>query len=80
MKSPAHISSFAALLLMPVCHAGLAFSWETGTEGWESSAGNPAVTGDETTVATGTVGATEGASSLAISTPMGVDGGWHGMW
>ena len=80
MKSPIHLSSFATLLLMPVCHAGLVFSWETGTEGWESSAGNPAVTGDETSVATSTTGATEGTHSLAITTPMGVDSGWQGMW
>lgn len=80
MKSPIHLSSFAALLLMPVCQAGLVFSWETGTEGWESSVGNPAVTGDETSIATVTTGATEGTHALAVTTPMGVDGGWHGMW
>ncbi|MCW1926600.1 autotransporter-associated beta strand repeat-containing protein [Luteolibacter arcticus] len=80
MKSPIHLSSFAALVLVPVCHAGLVFSWETGTEGWSSSAGNPAVTGDETVVSTTTTGATEGTQSLAVSTPMGVAGGWHGMW
>lgn len=65
---------------MPVCQAGLVFSWEAGTEGWESSAGNPAVTGDETSVASVTTGATEGTHALAVTTPMGVDGGWHGMW
>ncbi|MEK7948853.1 beta strand repeat-containing protein [Luteolibacter soli] len=80
MKSPIHLSFFSALLLTPVCHAGLVFSWETGTQGWESSAGNPAVTGDETTVATTTTGATEGTHALAVTTPMGVDGGWQGMW
>ena len=80
MKSPIHPSVFATLLLMPVCHAGLAFSWETGTEGWISSAGNPAVTGDETAVAGTTDGATEGTHALAVTTPMGVTNGWHGMW
>lgn len=56
------------------------FSWETGLEGWVGANGNPDVTGDESSVAVSTIGATHGINSLAISCPPGVPGGWNGMY
>jgi autotransporter-associated beta strand protein len=80
MKFRITLRSLVFLLFLPAARAAPVFSWEAGTEGWLPSAGNPAVTGDETTITPGPTGATEGTQALAISTPMGVTDGWHGMW
>ena len=80
MKFRIALRSLASVLFLPTAYAAPVFSWEAGTEGWLPSDGNLTVTGDETTITPSPTGATDGAQALAITTPMGVTGGSHGMW
>lgn len=62
MKPRLPICILPSLLGLSICHAGINFSWESGLEGW-----TPA---DGCSIAPSSTGATDGAKSLAITTPM----------
>src|SRR5690606_7643010 len=61
MKPKTSLCFLAAAIAVPVCSAAPIFSWETDAEGWFANGSN--------SVATSTIGATDGSQSLAVTMP-----------